>query len=110
MILEDAGYEVIPVENEQEALETIDAEGLASIGLLMTDIVANGTENGIELDTAATLKAQNPHLKTLFISVHSDVADLINKSNVEDASFLKRPFLGAELVKSTSRILAKKSA
>jgi CheY-like chemotaxis protein len=109
-ILEDAGYEVIAVENEAEALITIDAEGLASIGLLMTDIVAKGTDNGVELDTAASLQAQNPELKTLFISVHSDVANLISGSGVKDAGFLQRPFLGAELVKSTKQILTKKSA
>ncbi|MCZ6496393.1 MAG: response regulator, partial [Alphaproteobacteria bacterium] len=106
-ILFDAGYDVVAVANQDQAIEAMQAESPESIKLLMTDILANGTVNGIELEAAAELKARHPHLKTLFVSGQSDLPDLIGKSKVKDAGFLQRPFLGTDLVESARNMLTK---
>jgi DNA-binding NtrC family response regulator len=103
----DAGYDVVAVADQNEAIKAMQGEDTGGIKLLMTDIVANGTVNGIELEAAAGLKAQHPGLKTLFISGHSNIPTLIRKNKVKDAGFLQRPFMGTDLVKSAREMLTK---
>ncbi len=108
LILIDAGYDVISVADQKEAIKVMHTEDPGEIKLLMTDIVANGTVNGIELEAAAELKARHPNLRTLFISGQSGVPALISESKVKDAVFLQRPFLGTDLVKSAHDMLNEK--
>jgi DNA-binding NtrC family response regulator len=103
-ILAGAGFNVTAVADQDQAFAEL-ANGGAPIELLLTDIVVNGASNGIELEAAEKLKAEHPQLKTLFVSGQPELSKLVKKS--ADTSFLQRPFLGNDLIKSAQGMLTK---
>ncbi|MDX1485519.1 MAG: hypothetical protein R3229_13680, partial [Alphaproteobacteria bacterium] len=100
-------YNVTAVANQDEAVKVMDGDGASGIQLLMADILVNGAASGIELGAAADIKSRHPHLKTLFISGHADLPALVNGSDVKDAAYLQRPFMGADLIRSAQNMLTK---
>ena len=92
-ILRGVGYEVISAPSPAVALELMDhAEG---VDLLLTDVIMPGM-SGREL--ARRLRAQRPHLRTIFMSGYTD--EIIARQGVLDdgVTFLQKPFGAAELL------------
>ncbi len=100
-ILDQYGYNVIPAESAEEALE-ICTEGADSIDLLLTDIVLPGRD-GITLHDKLTEKS--PHLKTLFMTGYLE--DLQNKEILikESMKIVQKPLSINLLIGSIQELL-----
>lgn len=99
-ILEQQGYAVLTAQEGQSALAVAENH-LGHIRLLLTDVILPGM-NGVELSTR--MKAQNPGLKTLFMSGYApEIIDRYGALN--DNNFLSKPFSIRALLDAVHRML-----
>jgi two-component system cell cycle sensor histidine kinase/response regulator CckA len=96
------GYTVITADNGEDALEIL--AGGQTIDLLISDVVMPGMDGPTMV---AQARADNPDLKILFISGYAE--EQLRKSiNVENVSFLPKPFSVQELAEATKRAMEAK--
>jgi CheY-like chemotaxis protein len=100
-VLAGSGYQVIAGRNGTEALEAVRARG-GRVDLLLTDIVMPRM-NGTEL--AATLAGEQPGLKVLFMTGHTDDAVLLRQSAASHADVIQKPFTNEALLGQLRRLL-----
>ena len=98
-ILSKYGYQVISVENAEEALQIL-REKKDSCDLLLTDIVMPGM-NGWELFKES--RKLNPELPVLFMSGYSD--DFLSDTDRDKYNFIQKPFTINQLLKAISSSL-----
>jgi two-component system cell cycle sensor histidine kinase/response regulator CckA len=104
-VLSEAGYTVLEAANAAEAIDVFDRAPQA-ISMLVSDVVMPGL-NGHEL--SQILRHRAPQLPTLFVSGYSfdargDLAEL------DDSSFLPKPYDPAELARRVRGMLDVASA
>ena len=96
------GYTVITADNGEDALEILAGE--QTIDLLISDVVMPGMDGPTMV---AQARADHPDLKILFISGYAE--EQLRKSiNVENVSFLPKPFSVQELAEATKRAMESK--
>ena len=96
------GYQVITADNGEDALEVL-ARG-ETIDLLVSDVVMPGMDGPTMVREA---RKDRPELKILFMSGYAE-EQLRNSINVDNASFLPKPFSVQELAEAVKRSLAPK--
>jgi two-component system cell cycle sensor histidine kinase/response regulator CckA len=96
------GYRVITADNGEDALEIL--AGGEHIDLLISDVVMPGMDGPT---MAGEARKDRPDLKILFMSGYAE-EQLRNSLNVENMSFLPKPFSVQELAEATKRTLAAK--
>ncbi len=103
MMLESAGYRVIPSSSPLEAIKAA-RNSKSRVDLLLSDVVMPGM-NGKEL--AEKLKDLLPDLKCLFMSGYT--ADVISTQNIGEGclNFLAKPFNSEELTRKVREVLDK---
>jgi two-component system, cell cycle sensor histidine kinase and response regulator CckA len=92
-MLRDFGYTVLMMSSPRDAFEIDDAV-LASVDLLVTDVVMPGM-SGVEL--ADGLAGRRPNLRTLFMSGFARDEGLRRRLSRPETAFLSKPFGRAEL-------------
>jgi two-component system cell cycle sensor histidine kinase/response regulator CckA len=96
------GYTVITADNGEDALEIL--HGGQQIDLLVSDVVMPGMDGPTMV---AEARKDQPELKVLFMSGYAE--EQLRKSlNVDNASFLPKPFSVQELAEAAKRALAGK--
>ena len=96
------GYTVITADNGEDALEIL--HGGQQIDLLVSDVVMPGMDGPTMV---AEARKDQPDLKVLFMSGYAE--EQLRKSlNVDNASFLPKPFSVQELAEAAKRALAPK--
>jgi PAS domain S-box-containing protein len=101
VLLERAGYRVIPAANAHEAIEQFGAAG-GEIDLVITDVVMPGASGPALLKY---LTERRPNLKVLFMSGYADDAVPTLGRLDKDAVFLQKPFTGERLIKKVHEVL-----
>ncbi len=91
------GHEVLEAASAAAAEALAHAEGLLTIGLLLTDVAMPGA-SGPEL--VARLRAERPDLPVIYLTGHAGGAEL------GDAPVLRKPFTGEDLAREAARALA----
>ena len=99
-VLGEAGYTVLEAANAAEALEVFESASVP-VAMLVSDVVMPGL-NGHEL--REMLRERAPGLRTLFVSGYS-VDSRGQSSELEDESFLPKPYEPAELARRVRAIL-----
>ena len=100
-ILEDAGYRVLSASAAPEALK-IAALNLASISILLTDVMLRGSVNGYDL--AQQFRALKPGAKVLYMSGYSEA--MITPANATEALLLiEKPFSSKVLLSKVRETL-----
>jgi PAS domain S-box-containing protein len=100
-VLAGSGYQVIAGRSGTEALEAVRARG-GRVDLLLTDIVMPGM-NGTEL--AAALAGDQPGLKVLFMTGHTDDAVLLRQFAASQSDIIQKPFTNEALLGHLRRLL-----
>jgi two-component system cell cycle sensor histidine kinase/response regulator CckA len=100
-VLAGSGYHVIAGRNGAEALEAVHARG-GRVDVLLTDVVMPQM-GGTEL--AATLAGEQPGVKVLFMTGHTDDAALLGRFAAGDAEIIQKPFTSEALLTHLRRIL-----
>ena len=99
-VLTEAGYTVLEAANAAEAIEVFDRSP-ESISMLVSDVVMPGL-NGHEL--SQMLRHRAPQLRALFVSGYSfDARGELDE--MDDSSFLQKPYDPAELARRVRAIL-----
>ena len=101
-ILSELGFEVTSAPNGVEALEQL-GRGPGRFDLLFTDVVMPGL-NGSEL--ALEAMGQDPSLRVLYASGHTNNVVLAHGVDETAANFLPKPYTGHELLAAIERVLA----
>jgi two-component system cell cycle sensor histidine kinase/response regulator CckA len=96
------GYKVIIADNGEDALEIL-GRG-EEVDLLLSDVVMPGMDGPTMVREA---RKDRPDLKVLFMSGYAE-EQLRNSINVENVSFLPKPFSVQELAEATKRALGAK--
>ncbi len=96
------GYTVITADNGEEALEVL-ARG-EEIDLLISDVVMPGMDGPTMVRQA---REDRPDLKILFMSGYAE-EQLRNSINVDNVSFLPKPFSVQELAEAAKRTMGAK--
>jgi two-component system cell cycle sensor histidine kinase/response regulator CckA len=98
-ILRGFGYEAVACRNAEEAIVAAKRD---RFDLLLTDVILPG-ENGRQL--ALRLNEQQPDLKVLYCSGHSE--DIIGKQGIVDQSlaFIPKPFTAQQLAHKLREVL-----
>jgi two-component system, cell cycle sensor histidine kinase and response regulator CckA len=96
------GYKVIIADNGEEALEVL-GRG-EEIDLLLSDVVMPGMDGPTMVREA---RKDRPDLKVLFMSGYAE-EQLRNSINVDNVSFLPKPFSVQELAEAAKRALGAK--
>jgi CheY-like chemotaxis protein len=107
-VLAGSGYHVIAGRNGAEALDAVRARG-GRVDLLLTDVVMPRM-TGAEL--AAALGGEQPGLKVLFMTGHTDDATLLGGYRDGSVEVIQKPFTNEALLGLVRRLLgpAKASA
>jgi DNA-binding NtrC family response regulator len=105
-MLRDLGYEVVQASGAGTAL-ALSEEELASVGLLMSDVVMPGI-GGLQL--AAMLDERRPGLPTLFMSGYVPAAGVEAAFHRTATGFLTKPFGRAELAAALDAVLCASAA
>ena len=100
-ILRREGYTVYVASNAAEA-ETLFASNGAEIALLVSDLVLPGLSG---IDLAKRLRAKRPALHVLLMSGYTDRDVGAFQSEMENVSFLQKPFTPDSLVGRVSELL-----
>ncbi len=100
-ILEREGYDVIAARDGAEAIDLAGALGRPA-DLLLTDMVMPGM-SGHHLSTELT--ALYPDLRVIYMSGHSEEAELLWEAEEQQVDFLQKPFSAATLVETARLIL-----
>ncbi|HEX6073605.1 MAG TPA: response regulator [Sphingomicrobium sp.] len=96
------GYTVITADNGEDALEILGSG--QEIDLLVTDVVMPGMDGPTMV---AEARRDRPDLKILFMSGYAE-EQLRNSLNVDNMSFLPKPFSVQELAEAAKRALGAK--
>ena len=96
------GYQVITAENGEDALEVL-ATG-EPIDLLISDVVMPGMDGPAMVEEA---RRNRPDIKVLFMSGYAE-EQLRNSINVDNVSFLPKPFSVQELAEAAKRAMGAK--
>ena len=96
------GYTVITADNGEDALEILDRG--ETIDLLISDVVMPGMDGPTMVEEA---RKSRPDLKILFMSGYAE-EQLRNSINVDNVSFLPKPFSVQELAEAAKRTLTAK--
>jgi two-component system cell cycle sensor histidine kinase/response regulator CckA len=107
-VLAGSGYQVIAGRNGAEALDAVRARG-GRVDLLLTDVVMPRM-TGAEL--ASALVGEQPGMKILFMTGHTDDATLVGGSHDGSVEVIQKPFTNEALLGHVRRLLgpAKASA
>jgi PAS domain S-box-containing protein len=100
-VLAGSGYHVISGRNGAEALEAAHASG-GRVDLLLTDVVMprmNGT------DLAARLASEQPGVKVLFMTGHTEDGTLLGRFETGEAEIIQKPFTSEALLGQLRRLL-----
>ena len=97
------GYKVITADNGEEALEVL-ARADEEIALLISDVVMPVMDGPTMVREARRML---PKLKILFMSGYAE-EQLRNSIDIDDVSFLPKPFSVQELAEAARRVLASK--
>jgi len=100
-VLAGSGYRVISGRNGAEALENARASG-GRVDLVLTDVVMprmNGT------DLAASLASEQPDVKVLFMTGHTEDANLLGRFETAGAEIIQKPFTSEALLGQLRRLL-----
>ena len=100
-VLAGSGYDVVAGRNGAEALEAVRARG-GRVDVLLTDVVMPRM-NGAEL--AATLSDEQPGVKVLFMTGHTDDAALLGRFASGAAEIIQKPFTNEDLLGHLRRLL-----
>jgi PAS domain S-box-containing protein len=100
-VLAGSGYHVIAGRNGAEALEAVHARG-GRVDVLLTDVVMPRM-TGTEL--AAALSGEQPGVKVLFMTGHTEDAKLLGRFAAGDAEIIQKPFTSEALLTHLRRIL-----
>jgi two-component system cell cycle sensor histidine kinase/response regulator CckA len=104
VLLERAGYRVIPAANAQEAVERFESTE-AEIDLVITDVVMPGASGPALL---RYLWERRPSLKVVFMSGYADDAVPTLGRLDKDAVFLQKPFTGERLINKVLEALGRR--
>ncbi len=107
-VLAGSGYHVISGRNGAEALEAVHARG-GQVDLLLTDLVMPRM-TGAEL--ARALSGEQPGMKVLFMTGHTEDANVLDRFEHGGAEVIQKPFTNEALLGLVRRLLgpAKASA
>ena len=107
-VLAGSGYHVISGRNGAEALEAVHARG-GRVDLLLTDLVMPRM-TGAEL--ARALSGEQPGMKVLFMTGHTEDANVLDRFEHGGAEVIQKPFTNEALLGLVRRLLgpAKASA
>jgi two-component system cell cycle sensor histidine kinase/response regulator CckA len=94
------GYTVLTASNGEEAIET--AEAHDEIDLIVSDVVMPGMDGPA---TVRRIRQQRPNIPVLFMSGYAE-EQLRQSINIEDVSFLPKPFSVQQLIEAVGRVLA----
>jgi signal transduction histidine kinase/DNA-binding response OmpR family regulator len=100
-VLAGSGYQVIAGRNGAEALEAVHARG-GRVDLLLTDVVMPRM-TGTEL--AAALAGEQPGVKVLFMTGHTDDTALLGRFEAGEAEIIQKPFTSEALLAHLRRLL-----
>ncbi len=100
-VLTGSGYHVISGRNGAEALAAVRARG-GHVDLLLTDVVMPHM-SGAEL--AAALVGEQPGLKVLFMTGHTDDPSLAGRLGDGSTELLQKPFTNDALLRLVRRLL-----
>jgi CheY-like chemotaxis protein len=100
-MLSGSGYQVVSARNGAEALEAARARG-GRVDLLLADLVMPRM-NGAEL--AEALARHQPGLKVLFMTGHTDDAQVKDRLVEGDVELIHKPFSGEALLGHLRRLL-----
>jgi PAS domain S-box-containing protein len=100
-VLEDAGYQVIAVENASAALVVL--QTLPRLDMLFTDVVLTGTMNGRAL--ADEVIRQRPETAVLFTTGYTRNAIVHHGRLDEGIDFIGKPFSATALAQLVGKIL-----
>jgi two-component system, cell cycle sensor histidine kinase and response regulator CckA len=103
VLLERAGYCVIPAATAQEAIERF-ATARDQIDLVITDVVMPGASGPALLKY---LTERRPNLKVLYMSGYADDAVPTLGRLEKGALFLQKPFTGERLIKKVQEVLGR---
>ncbi|WP_221792603.1 hybrid sensor histidine kinase/response regulator [Aquisediminimonas sediminicola] len=94
------GYTVLTASNGEEAIEI--AERDEQIDLIVSDVVMPGMDGPT---TVRRIRQQRPEVPVLFMSGYAE-EQLRESINIEDVSFLPKPFSVQQLIEAVGRIVA----
>jgi PAS domain S-box-containing protein len=100
-VLAGSGYHVIAGRNGAEALEAVRARG-GRVDVLLTDVVMPRM-TGTEL--ASALAGEQPGVKVLFMTGHTEDAKLLGRFEAGDAEIIQKPFTSEALLTHLRRLL-----
>ncbi len=100
-VLAGSGYQVIAGRNGAEALEAVRARG-ERVDVLLTDVVMPRM-SGEEL--AAKLAGEQPDVKVLFMTGHTDDAALLGRFAKGELEIIQKPFTNEALLGHLRRLL-----
>ena len=96
------GYQVITADNGEDALEVLARN--EPVDLLISDVVMPGMDGPTMVELA---RKTRPELKILFMSGYAE-EQLRNSLDVDNVSFLPKPFSVQELAEAAKRTMAAK--
>jgi len=102
--LADQGYDMLEAKNSDEALERCKSQKDSPISLMICDLVMTEM-NGIEL--ARRARTYHPHMKTIYLSAHSQSSMIYRGIPLTDISFVPKPFKLKELIAAVNEILGR---
>jgi two-component system, cell cycle sensor histidine kinase and response regulator CckA len=103
--LSQRGYSVIEARNGEEAIDSV-VRGQQP-HLLLTDVIMPGLSGP---NLAARLTQQNPRLRVLYMSGHSDAAQAPHGALWAGVALLQKPFTPSELAERVRTVLDEPSA
>ena len=102
--LAEQGYAMLEAKNSDEALERCKNQTDSPISLMICDLVMTEM-NGIEL--ARRARTYHPHMKTIYLSAHSQSSMIYRGIPLTDISFVPKPFKLKELIAAVNEILGR---
>jgi two-component system, cell cycle sensor histidine kinase and response regulator CckA len=100
-ILRMNGYRVLEAGDGEEAL-LLSGRHEGPIALLLTDVVMPRLSG---FDLAGRLRALRPGLKVLYMSGHTDIADIPPEGPASGAAYIQKPFSPAVLARTVRELL-----
>jgi two-component system, response regulator PdtaR len=97
LLLEQAGYEVVPTHNADEAIAVL--EGRSDIHTIITDINMPGSMDGLRL--AAAVRDRWPPIKIIVVTGHKPL-ELDELPN--DSLFVAKPYTAARMIAAVSEL------
>jgi DNA-binding response OmpR family regulator len=102
--LAEQGYATLEARESDEALERCKTQKDSPISLMICDLVMSEM-NGIEL--ARRARTYHPHMKTIYLSAHSQSSMIYRGIPLTDISFVPKPFKLKELIAAVNDLLTR---